>query len=75
MGLFEKSPTPQKLCSMRKESDMTKPMRWMLMGIALLVLGTWGAALNEYGNFYGLVAIFSPIAGIISIVISFLETE
>lgn len=75
MGLFEKSPTPQKLCSMEKESDMTKPMRWMLMGIALLVLGTWGATLNEYGNFYGLVAIFSPIAGIISIVISFLETE
>lgn len=75
MGLFEKSPTPQKLCSMEKETAMTKTMRWMLMGIALLILGTWGAALNEYGNFYGLVAIFSPIAGIISIVISFLETE
>ena len=54
---------------------MTKPMRWMLMGIALLILGTWGAALNDQGNFFGLVATFSPIAGIISIVISFLETE
>ena len=54
---------------------MKKTMRWMLMGIALLILGTWGAALNEYCNFYGLVAILSPIAGIISIVISFLETE
>ena len=54
---------------------MTKPMRYMLMGIALLIVGVWGAALNEYGNFYSLVAIFSPIAGIISIIISFLETE
>ncbi len=54
---------------------MTKPMRWMLMGIALLIVGVWGAALNEYGSFYGLVAIFSPIAGIISIIISFGTTE
>lgn len=75
MGLFEKSPTPQKLCSMEKEHFMTKPMRYMLMGIALLILGTWGAALNDQGNFFGLVAIIAPIAGIISIIISFLETE
>lgn len=54
---------------------MTKPMRYMLIGIALLVLGTWGAALNDAGNFFGIVAILAPIAGIISIVISFLETE
>lgn len=54
---------------------MTKTMRWMLMGIALLVLGAWGASLNDQGNFFGLVAIFSPIAGIISILVSFLETE
>ena len=60
---------------MGKESDMTKTMRWMLMGIALLIVGVWGAALNEYGNFYSLVAIFSPIAGIISIIISFGTTE
>lgn len=45
------------------------------MGIALLVLGAWGAALEAYGNFYGIVAIIAPIAGIISIVISFLETD
>ena len=60
---------------MEKESDMTKTMRWMLMGIALLIVGVWGAALNDQGNFFGLVAIFSPIAGIISIIISFGTTE
>ena len=54
---------------------MTKALRYMLLGIAFLVLGTWGAALNEYGNFYGLVAILAPIAGIVCIVISFLEYE
>lgn len=54
---------------------MTKSMRCMLIGIALLVLGTWGAALNEQGNFFGIIAILAPIAGIISIVISFLETD
>ncbi len=54
---------------------MTKQLRYMLMGIAFLILGAWGAALNSYGNFYGIIAILAPIAGIICIVISFLEYE
>ena len=54
---------------------MSESLRYMLMGIAFLVLGTWGAALNSYGNFYGIIAILAPIAGIISIVISFLKSE
>lgn len=54
---------------------MTKQLRYMLMGIALLVLGAWGAALQEVGNFYAIVAIIAPIAGIISIIISFLERD
>ena len=54
---------------------MTKQLRYMLMGIAFLVLGAWGAALNPYGNFYGIIAMIAPIAGIVCIVFSFLETE
>ena len=54
---------------------MTKQLRYMLMGIAFLILGTWGAALNSYGDFYGLIAIIAPIAGIFCIVISFYEHE
>ena len=50
-------------------------MRYMLMGIALLVLGVWGAALAMLGWFFTAVAFIAPIAGIISIVISFLETD
>ncbi len=54
---------------------MTKAMRYMLMGIAFLVLGAWGAALALLGWFFTAVAFVAPIAGIISIIISFLETE
>jgi len=54
---------------------MTKQLRYMLMGIAFLILGTWGAALNGHGNFFGIIAILAPIAGIICIVISFLNTN
>ena len=54
---------------------MTKQLRYMLMGIAFLVLGAWGAALNEYGGFYGIVAILAPLAGIFCIIISFVEYE
>jgi len=54
---------------------MTKQLRYMLIGIAFLILGTWGAALAEAGNFFQLIAILAPIAGIICIVISFLEYE
>lgn len=54
---------------------MTKQLRYMLMGIALLVLGAWGAALALLGWFYTAVAFIAPIAGILSIVISFLETD
>lgn len=54
---------------------MTKQLRYMLMGIALLVLGAWGAALALLGWFFTAVAFIAPIAGIISIVISFLETD
>lgn len=54
---------------------MTKVLRWMLCGLALLILGTWGAALHEAGNFYAIVAVIAPIAGILCIVVSFLETD
>lgn len=52
---------------------MTPALRWMLTGLALLIIGVWGAALHEVGGFYSFLAIAAPIAGIVCIVISYLE--
>ena len=54
---------------------MTKQLRCMLLGIAFLVLGAWGAALYEVMLLGAVTAMIAPIAGIISIVISFYEHE
>lgn len=50
-------------------------MRFMLTGIALLILGVWGAVLREFGDFYILLGIVLPLAGIVSIALSFFKTN